>query len=116
MSLEKDLSRIAVALERLAAAAEAKGHPVIEVPTAPPSAPPTAPAAPTAPPAPTPPPAQTVELTPEEVNAILVAELGRLGGPDKIYELLNKTYGVASISNIPATQYNAVVAAVKALK
>lgn len=114
MSIEKDLGRIASALEKIAAAgALLPAQPADEVPP---------------PPAPTktagPPPAAVeqaevsappVEMTAQDLNKILVAEVPRVGGRDPLDKILNEQFSVQSLSNLGAEHFTALIAAVKAL-
>lgn len=137
MAIEKDLSRIAKALETLVAKLDHIGTAVAETPM-PPKDVPSAPIAeetgtqqatspipssttPTetdtpVPPAPaqdTPPPAPAVEISVDELNAKLVEEYNRLGSREPIDEVLRE-FGVQSISNLKPESYAEVLAKVAA--
>ena len=122
MSIEKNFDRIATALERIASVLEKKPA-TAEVVSAPPI--PAVPAsvakvpdvpAPVTPPPVTPPPVtQTTEPTAKEVNDVLVAEVARLGGADKIFALMQEQFGSRSVTSIEPSNYNALIAAVKAI-
>ena len=59
--------------------------------------------------------AREVAMTVEEVNAAIIVEFIRLGGRDKIDEVLLKYSDTKSISNIDATEYPRLLAEIKAL-
>lgn len=121
MSIEKNLERIADALERLAAQKEVavnvleNAAPVAETPPAPPSEPQTTAPVPETPPAP---PVETPvaqpTMTPEELNNALVVEFQRLGGRDKIDAAIREL-GATSITDLSADQYAPLLAKVQAL-
>jgi hypothetical protein len=52
-------------------------------------------------------------MTPQQLNEVLVEEFKRLGSREPIDNVLRE-HGVQSISDLDASQYDAVVAAVKA--
>ena len=81
--------------------------PVVETPVVTPP-----PAAVTPPPVQTPPPAATPTMTPEELNAALVVEAGRIGNPDLIRSEMAKL-GASSVNQLQPEQYSVLVAAVK---
>ena len=128
MSLENELGRIATALEDLVkvmiATAEAPTDSVKKPAAANPAvpAPPATPAsAPSHVPSPPAAPATTAvgavpaaNLTPEDVNEILLAEVARLGGPDAVIAVL-KDFNVTSITQLPVEQYQSLIDTVKAL-
>lgn len=128
MSIEQTLADNTAALNRVAAALEAQNAgtaapaqtatPVPPAETTPaPAEVPAAPAQPDIPavPATAPAAATTVEMTVEELNQALVAEAGRLGGPDRVFAMMRETYGVASVNELQPDQYANVVASAKAL-
>jgi len=115
MPIEKDLKRIADALEIIAAQMDgataapktAKPKPVAQpalasVPPAPVAAP--IPAAPVA----------AVLLSPEELNATLVAEFKRIGDRKPIDDAM-AALGVVSVGDLPNEKQAELIAAVKAI-
>jgi len=134
MSIEKNIERIANALEKLVNQNETENGIAPDV-TAPVEAPAPAPAANTpkmpAPPAPTPvapaapessatpstelPVVETEGMTPVELNEALVEEFNRLGRREPIDKALKK-FGVSSINELDPSHYADVIAAVKKVK
>jgi len=139
MSIESNLKTLAENSTRIADALEGilnkMNHigqataPVAEAPAAPaqPAAAPTPPVAeqpaPTAPQAPAQPaaapqapaaPAATPAMTPEELNNALVVEFQRLGGRDAIDAVIRE-FGAATITDLPAEQYQPLLAKVQAI-
>lgn len=138
MSIENNIERIATALEAIAASML---HPQVKIDLTPPEpkpkkappAPIAAPAAPVAvapgesmpfaggvlsnpagaPPAPVA-PAPVALMTAEELNAALVAEVGRLGSPDGISNTIREL-GYSGIRDMPASLYQELLNRVKAL-
>jgi len=144
MTIEKNLTRIADALERIAGVLEHESSDNETVETVPPSPeipgsaveaaapkvqtsapipPPPATETPAAaaatapqPPVTTAPEAVTsVQLTIEQLNEALVTEFNRLGGRDGIDQVLQQN-GATSISTLQPAMYNTVLAAVQALQ
>jgi hypothetical protein len=59
----------------------------------------------------------TAEMSPEDMNAALVEHAGRLGGPERIFELMKASpFNCASITDLAKDQYAPLIEAVKALK
>lgn len=129
MTIEENIKRIAdnseilvTAIEELlgklnhiGCAVESVEAPKQEAPTPPPA--PEATSAPTPPPmpeTPTPPPVPTA-LTPEQLNEALVAASQRLGGAQKIFDLMKDKFAVASITDLDASKYQELLDAVGAL-
>ena len=124
MPIEKDLKRIADALETLVAQGKMVDKPdkaipktATEVTTSAPVVPP-APAevVPTAvvPPAPAAPAAPAAALTPEALNEILVAEFKRIGDRKPIDDAM-ALLGVISVTDLPAEKQQELIAAVRAI-
>lgn len=143
MSIEKNIERIATALERIAGAMEHQKPVAEEVskpepapvkddkPATPPAPKQTEAAAPpppagkqesapsTVPPAPTTPASVSTgepDMTPQELNNALVTEFKRLGNNrEPIDKVMVEQFGVQSISNLPADKRRDLLAAVQAL-
>lgn len=129
MTIEKNIERIAVALEKLvdkmdhinSATSEqvTMTAPVEQVGVSVPPAPPLGilPPQPTteveSPNVPTPP---IKTLTPEALNNVLIEEVKRLGGRGKIDDLLRTEYKVQSLRDIDSSQYQELATKVKALQ
>lgn len=90
--------------------------PVAEQPAPTAPAAPQAPSAPVAPAAPAAPaqPAAAPAMTPEELNNALVVEFQRLGGREKIDAAIRE-FGAATITDLPAEQYQPLLAKVQAI-
>ena len=107
MTIENTLERIATALETIA-----KQGGLPETPAAP--AAPSAPETPAAPAAPSAPETPAAPMTPQQLNDVLVTEFKRLGSREPIDKVLHD-HGVQSISDLDTSQYQSVIAAVKAV-
>jgi len=128
MSIEKNLERIADAVESIASSLEKVVATVefkytVEVPeeklelppmtTAPPPPPPNMEAPPSCPP----PEEPAAALTREELNTALVEESKRVGDPQKIFAIIKaEPFNATGIDTIDPGQYQALLNAVKALQ
>lgn len=144
MSIEKDLSRIADALENIASSLskttdlpaapavsqvteqpkqeqQSEAPEVPKPPATPVASPTTTGEEPAAPASSAPLAAPTAEPTAttmsmEELNNSLVAEVGRLGGREKIDEVLRSDdFAVTSLTDLPESKYQALLDEVKTL-
>lgn len=130
MAIEKDLGRIATALEQLVKTLQQDVNPVVTTapapaPAAAPAAAPAqptlvetpapAPAAPAPAPAPAPAaPAPAAALSPEEMNTLLVSEFKRIGDRAPIDAAMSEL-GVISVTDLPADKQQTLIAAVAAI-
>jgi hypothetical protein len=127
--IEDNLQRIADALEAISAKMNVPSNPAPKVKAkkqpVPPAAKTTASVVPTpesavvvtpTPPVatPTPPAPTAVVMTPEELNAALGVEFGRLGGREPIDKVMAEM-GVASITDLQPEQYSVLMEKVRAV-
>lgn len=117
--VEKDLGRIADALEIIAGVMDDwnsdAGKPSVAAAVPLPDEPAEVPTPSPAKVAPAPAPATTAQMSPDELNTALVAEFNRLGKREGIDKAM-KDAGANRVNDLDPTKYQEVLNAVKALK
>lgn len=121
MSIENNIERIAIALEKIASYMDNSSNVAVndEKPVAKPPAVPSAPKvaapaqAPVASPPVAPPSEPVVEMTPDELNKALVTEFNRLGDRAPIDKIMREQFGCQSITELDSSKYHELIKMVK---